>query len=365
MDMIKRFITCYVPVHACNFRCSYCYLSHHKNIDAYGGGIKPLVMEPEKIAKSLSVERLGGVCYFNLCAAGETMLHKEIVPLVQALTRQGHYVDIVTNGTISGSIDKLIETCSDEQKDHIFIKFSLHYLQLLEKSLIATFVSNVNKIRNFGISYSIEVTPHDELVPYIDELKSFSMKEFGALPHITVARNEGTSKIDLLTKYSKEEYSDIWSTFDSKLFDFKLSVFNQRREEFCYAGSWSLAVNLEDGNYSQCYIGSRLGNIKEMDKPINFRPIGKCREPHCFNAHAFLAFGNIPEIQTPTYLEERDRVCEDGSHWVSEKMGDFFKTKTYQTNKKLTIEEQKKIKQKEMIYRFEDLCLRMKGKLEK
>ena len=214
MDMIKRFITCYVPVHACNFRCSYCYLSHHKNIDAYGGGIKPFVMEPEMIAKSLSIERLGGVCYFNLCAAGETMLHKEIIPLVQALTRQGHYVDIVTNGTISGSIDNLIETCSDEQKDHIFIKFSLHYLQLLEKSLIATFVSNVKKIRDFGISYSIEVTPHDELVPYIDELKRFSMKEFGALPHITVARNEGTSKIDLLTKYSKEEYRDIWSTFD-------------------------------------------------------------------------------------------------------------------------------------------------------
>lgn len=124
-------------------------------------------------------------------------------------------------------------------------------------------------------------------MPYIDELKRFSMKEFGALPHITVARNEGTSKIDLLTKYSKEEYRDIWSTFDSRLFDFKLSVFNQRRKEFCYAGCWSLAVNLEDGNYSQCYIGSRLGNIKEMDKPINFRPIGKCREPHCFNAHAF------------------------------------------------------------------------------
>ena len=46
-------------------------------------------------------------------------------------------------------------------------------------------------------------------------------------------------------------------------------------------------------------------------------------------------------------------------------MGDFFKSKTYQTNKQLSIEEQKKIKQKEMIYRLEDIRLRLKGKLEK
>lgn len=77
-----------------------------------------------------------------------------------------------------------------------------------------------------------------------------------------------------------------------------------------------------------------------------------------------MAFGNIPEIQTPTYLEERDRVCEDGSHWVSEKMGDFLSQKHIKPISNYQLKN-KKIKQKEMIYRLEDIRLRLKGKLEK
>ena len=96
--------------------------------------------------------------------------------------------------------------------------------------MMSKFIGNVNRIKNSGISYTIEITPHDELVPFIDEIKEFSIREFGALPHITVARNEGTDDIALLTKYSREEYYNIWSQFDSALFKFKLSIFNQNRK---------------------------------------------------------------------------------------------------------------------------------------
>ena len=340
MDKIKKFITCLVPVHACNFRCSYCYLSHHPEDNAYGRGIKNFVEPPERITKFFSIERTEGICYFNLCAAGETMLHPQLIELVSELTKQGHYVDIVTNGTISKAIDNLTIQLNDDQKKHLFIKFSFHYLELISRKMLDQYIDNVNKIKQNGISYTIEITPHDELIPYIDEIKEFSMKHFGAWPHITVARNEGTKEIELLTKLSREEYYKTWSVFDSAMFDFKFSIFNVKRCEFCNAGSWSLSVNLEDGCYDQCYGGERLGNIIDIDRPIYLHAIGKCREPHCFNGHAFLGFGDIPQIGTRmTYADERDRVMVDGNHWLQPSVLDFFSSKLIESNVELTEQE--------------------------
>lgn len=342
MNKISKFITCYIPVHACNFRCQYCYLSHHVNDDAYGGGIKPLAVTPKEFASFFSIERLGGSSYFNLCAPGETMLHPELIELVYSITKMGHYADIVTNGTLTNKFDELIERLDDDCRKHLFIKFSLHYLELLEKKKMDIFLKNVEKIKESGISFSIEITPHDELVPYIDEIKAFSVEHFGALPHITVARNEGTKEIALLTKYSREEYKKIWSVFDSDLFDFKFALFNEKRKEFCYAGLWSLAVDLERGIYRQCYGGDVLGSIKEINKPINFRAIGKCRQPHCFNGHAFLGCGDIPEIKGPTYAEERDRITINGEHWFSKPIREFFSSKLEESNDQYS-EKQKKV----------------------
>lgn len=164
MDKIKRFITCLIPVHACNFRCMYCYLGHHNNDAVYAGGIKPFAAEPKEFVRFFSKERLGGPCYFNLCAAGETMMHPKLIDLVFEITKEGHYADIVTNGTLERKFDELIERLNDNQKKHLFIKFSFHYLELKKKGIMSKFVGNVNKIKNSGISYSIEITPHDELV---------------------------------------------------------------------------------------------------------------------------------------------------------------------------------------------------------
>lgn len=330
---IKRFITCHVPVYACNFRCSYCYVGQHQN--AYQDGIKQFIFDPEAISRFFSVERLGGFCYFNMCGNGETLLHPQIIELVSFLTKQGHFVDIITNGVLTDKFRKIIETFDEFQKSHLFIKFSYHYLELKKRNLMNTFIDNVNMIKDSEISYTIEITPHDELIPYIDEIKEFSLKNFGALPHITVARNEDTKEIALLSKYSKEEYGKIWSVFDSPLFDFKLKIFGEKRTEFCYAGEYSLYCNLATGDYFQCYCGDWLGNIKNLKKAIHFRAIGKCRLPHCFNGHAFLSFGNIPELKTPTYAEERNRTMGGGIEWLKKNTADFFNTKTSENNENI------------------------------
>lgn len=360
-DKIKKFITCLVPVYACNFRCHYCYLAQHNN--AYRNGIKNFIMNPQKIAESLSVERLGGICYFNLCAAGETLLHPQIIDLVDSLTRIGHYCDIITNGSLEKKFNELSCKLDFEQKKHLFIKFSFHYLELKERNLLDLFVKNVNIVKQAGISYSIEVTPNDKLIPYINELKAFSINAFGAYPHITVARDESVKSIALLTEHSKEKYRKIWTTFDSDLFKFKMSIFNQYRTEFCYAGLWSLWINLETGYYAQCYKGDRLGNIKDINKPLNFRAIGRCKQPHCFNGHAFLALGNIPEINAPTYTSERDRITAMGEHWLSEDIRLFFSTKLYENNTLLSIKEQRKLLANNCVLHVINLALKTKDKL--
>lgn len=327
-EIIKRFITCNVPTSVCNLKCSYCYIRQLKRDDMKS---ETFVLSGQELGKLLSIKRLGGICYFNLCANGETLLHPELMDLIDALTSQGHYVDIITNGTIGKRINELVNHLNVSQQCHLFIKFSFHYLELIRTGLIDQFIDNVNKIKKSFISYTIEITPHDELIEYIDEIKRFSLLNFGALPHITVARNENTKNIELLTELDKDSYSKIWGQFKSKLFDFKFSIFNEKRKEFCYAGDWTLKLDLQTGEYKQCYKGCILGNICD-NKPINFRAIGKCPLPHCFNGHAFLALGNIPELVTPMYSEERNRIMSNGEQWLKPYCNAFFSTKLYEAN---------------------------------
>lgn len=326
-DTIKRFITCYVPVTACNFQCTYCYLRNLKDRE-----IHKFCITPEKIAQKLSVENLGGICYFNLCADGETMMHPQLIELISLLTQQGHYVDIITNGTIKNKFEELIASLSELQMKHVMVKFSFHYIQLKEQNLLSKFVDNVNLVKNTAISYSIEITPHDELVKYIDEIKEFSIDNFGALPHITVARNSDTKGIALLTTMNRDDYKRVWGQFDSTMFDFKFSTFNKKRHEFCYAGDWSIKLDLGSGEYKQCYEGIVLGSICD-DEPLHFKAIGKCRLPHCYNGHAFLALGTIPELECPTYAQERARKCLDGSYWLKPDIYDFFSTRLFDANR--------------------------------
>ena len=360
---IKYFIGCGVPIYSCNFRCQYCYLGQHPNNNS---GLMPFSEKPEYISEFFSVERLGGYAYFNFCASGETMMHDQLISLVSLLTTQGHYCDIITNGTISKRFDELIDVLDEEQRKHIMIKFSYHWLELKKRNLLELFINNLYKIRDAGISYTLEITPHDELIPYIEEIKTFSLENFGALPHITVARNEATKDIELLTKKSREEYKSIWSVFDSTMFDFKFSIFNKKRCEFCYAGLWSLQLNLGTGDYFQCYGGDYLGNIK--NKKLCLRAIGQCREPHCFNGHAYLTYGVIPEIESPTYNEMRDRITKEGAHWIQTDARAFFSTKLSDEHELLSKEEKKKIlkasKMKSLFSSFKITSQKVKRKIK-
>ena len=52
------------------------------------------------------------------------------------------------------------------------------------------------------MSFSIEMTPYDDLEPYIDEIKNYCMEHYGALCHVTIPRDMLTKEIKLLSKHS-------------------------------------------------------------------------------------------------------------------------------------------------------------------
>lgn len=343
-NKIKRYIDCNVPVKTCNFRCHYCCITQRMQFD---DKLPEFKYSAEHIGKALSKERFGGTCFFSFCAEGETLLPPEMPAIIKAVLEQGHYVSVVTNGSVSKRFDE-IASFPKELLSRLFFKFSFQFLELKRLKMMDKFFDNINKMKEAGCSFSLELTPNDEVIPYFDEIKEVCLSKVGALCHVSVARDNGKQDKPILTNYSEDKYKEIWSTFDSKMFEYKLSVFNKKRNEFCYAGDWISVLSLGTGHLSNCYKGKVIQNIYEdIEEPIRFSAIGNnCKEPHCFNAHVFLTFGAIPEHESPTYADMRNRITTDNTEWLTPQMKEFMNSKLKDSNALYTEEEKKKANKK-------------------
>lgn len=326
---IKKYISCHIPYKCCNFRCSYCYV---RQLTDFSNEMIHFA-SPEYIRRAFSRKRIGGTALVNFCAAGETLLHPEVVPIICAFVEEGHYVSVVTNGTIAASFQEFVDRKVDLKK--FFFKFSFHYAQMKQKNLLDTFWGNVNLIKKHGASFTIEVVASDDVIPYMDEIKDNCLRNAGALPQLTLPRDDRTKEINLLVNEENiEEYQNVWSEFDSELFKYKLEILHVKRKEYCHAGDWSLQVNLKTGEVSQCVGHPTIFNIyDDICKPIGTVPVGeKCRLPYCYNGHVYLTLGDIEGIQSPTYYDVRDRQTADGGHWFTPQMREIFSQRLYQNN---------------------------------
>ena len=118
-----------------------------------------------------------------------------------------------------------------------------------------------------------------------------------------------------------------------------MKLLGVKRKEFCYAGDWTLYVNLYSGDAAPCYAQPSDQNIfKDPNKKIHFRAVGRhCREPYCINGHAHISLGVIPEYDSPTYEKVRNRVRADGSEWFTEDCKEFFSTKLCESNNEYSL----------------------------
>lgn len=358
---MKRFIDCYIPTETCNLRCHYCYIAQHRK---FNNKIVKFDYEPAYIRKALSKERLGGTCMLNLCAGGETLIAEEVIWVIKALLEEGHYLMVVTNGTLTNRFQEIAKF-PKELLDRLFFKFSFHYLEFLRLNLLDRFFENVKMMKDAGASFTVEITPSDELIEHIDDIKKVCMEKLGTLCHITIGRKD-SGDIPVLTEKTFDEYKEIWKTFDSDLFKFKSEIFYKKRKEFCYAGEWSFYLNLATGDYKQCYCGVKLGNIYEnIEKPIKLLAVGNnCTQPHCYNGHAFLSFGCIPELKTPTYDTLRNREV-NGEAWLTDSMKKFMQCKLVDSNKEYSQNQKNIINAKNISRKFKNKILKVKNRITK
>lgn len=322
MDKLCRFIGVFVPNTVCNLRCPYCYLQYRK-CDKHK--FPKFNYTPEEFKKILSRERFGGTCMINFTADGETLLDPQMIDYIFAVLEEGHFIEIITNATVTSAFEK-IAAFPKEMLERIMFKCSFHYLELKKRGWLDRFFSNIRMIRDAGASFTVELMPHDDLIPFRKEIYDMCVCEVGAPCHLTVGRDASVpDKLPLLTKLSRDEYAKVWSMFNSKMFDFKLSVFEERRTEFCYAGEWMMPFYMGTGLMTQCYRSCRSVNIVENpNRKIRFKAIGHfCQSPHCWNSHAWMTFGCIPSLRTPHYDTMRNRVCADGSEWLQPRFKAF------------------------------------------
>ena len=332
---VKKVLLFRIPMSICNFRCHYCYLAQRP---VHYQGVQPeMKYSPEQVARALSTERVGGPAFMNFCADGETLLTKDLDKYVKALVQQGHYAEIVTNLSVTNALDKYLAWNKD-LLGRVEFKCSFHYLELKKHNLLDRFADNVHKIWAAGASANIEITPTDELIPFIEEVKAYSMREFGALPHLTIARDDRTKGIDYLTHLSQEAYRETWSVFQSEFWEYKRSVFGKKQRRFCYAGAWSLYIDLTTGHARQCYEGKDLGDVfADPDTELPLSPIGRCPIAHCYNAHALLTLGCIPHDNKIHYGDLRDRDSSrtdlNGGHWLRSDLKAFFNSQLKESNR--------------------------------
>lgn len=331
---MRRFIDVLIPSPTCNLRCHYCYVPH----DIKSNKASPFCFKAKHIGRALTKRRLGGVCHFNICGVGETLIPREIVDITREILRRGHYVMIVTNGTISGRFRQFARF-PKELRSRLGFKFSFHYLELVKRGMLEIFFDNIDLVKQSGMSFSVEITPSDELEPHIKEIKKVCSERVGALPHLTIPRNNRVPDIVLLSRHSMEDFMKIWEEFDSEMLRFKKSTWGIKRHEYCYAGAWSGLLNIGSGLLLACYGSKITQNIfEDLKKPINFVAVGKgCSLPHCVNSHAFLTLGNIPKING-VYANIRNRKNEnDGSEWLNRKMKRFLSRRLENYNKQFSV----------------------------
>ncbi len=327
-EKMKKYIGLHITENNCNFDCEYCYLALNPQ-RRYADLNRRNPHLPQYVRSCLSYKKLGGSCLIGITGSGETMLADGINDLCIELLKEGHYLHIVTNGTVINKIQDLISRAGEYSR-HIIFKLSFHYNELKKHNLLDRFSEVVRLIEESKASYTIELLPYDGIIDFISEIKDYSFKNFGALPQLTIARDEkrGTR---LLSDMSFEKYISTWKEFDSEMLELRRQLYMTKGKN-CLAGPLGFFVDLFSGNVKHCVYHEVVGNIYLNDlSEIDLTKVGNtCPLPYCFNCHVYAALGILPVENVLTYGEIRDRVKTDGSHWIKEEMMSYLKVKLYQ-----------------------------------
>lgn len=342
--IVKR-INATISTSGCNLRCEYCYLAQvkHKNHE----NTKALRYSLETIFKACSKQRLGGTCIIQLIGDGETLLPSDVIPLIRGLLKEGHYVVVINNGTMTARIHELIEcTELDETIDHLMFTFSLHFLELEKRKLLDIFEDNINYVKMKKVSFDISLVCSDDYIAAADRIHGFCNQNLGGVvPSVLPADqyDTGGNHIGMLSSYNQEiYYRNIKRAFPSFDIKYREDIENTDNHQFCYAGSWCFYVDFTTGRYSQCLRneGPEHNFFEHLDEKLMAEPVGnRCRAPYCICGWT-KTLNLIPGASK--YEGVKKYINEPKYKYMSEKMLRACYSNFAETNKEYT-EEQKNI----------------------
>ncbi len=288
MENIAKMINGRIHTAGCTLSCDYCCLAQveHKN-DRETYALKyPL----ETVLKACSKERLGGTAFIQIIGDGETLLPKDAVPLIHGLLKEGHFVQVITNGTLGDRIRELVEKAEkDKLKDHLLISFSLHFLELEKRNLLESYAENVNYVKEQGVSFRVSIVCGDGYLEAADRIHKFCREK---LEGITL--NVGSTKefdktgncTGIYSKYSKEVYYEkVRESFSSHNFEYISDLEEMDNHKFCYAGKWYFQLDFTTGMYSQCLMNEGFSHnfFEHLEEELETEPVGTgCRASFCW-----------------------------------------------------------------------------------
>ncbi len=177
-DKIVKMINGTIHTSGCTLNCDYCYLaqSDHRNDRETYALRYPL----ETVLQACAKKRLGGTAFIQIIGDGETLLPKDAVPLICGLLKEGHYVQVVTNGTLQNRIHELVEMVEkDGLVSHLLLSFSLHFLELEKRNFLEIYAANINYVKEKGISFRISLVCGDEYLEAADRIHAFCKEKLG------------------------------------------------------------------------------------------------------------------------------------------------------------------------------------------
>jgi MoaA/NifB/PqqE/SkfB family radical SAM enzyme len=337
-DKYKIFIECSVPGTACNFRCSYCYVSQLN--DLTNRTIAKYEYPPNIVGKALSQERIGGCAYINVCGEGETLLSKQLPEYIKEMLLQGHYVNIYTNGTIDSAFEEF-DKFPAEFLTRLSFSFSLHWIELLRTNLLKNFFNNFNKMKNSGCSMVCNMVLDDSYLPCVEQIKESCLDNIGAYPQISFPKKANKNGNYTAFCKDREATEKIGDSFNSPYFDFTKKYFDYDRKFFCYAGAWSFCLNLETGNITKCYEHAIKQNIfQDIYKKIKYEAVGNYCCSKCCGGGLLLPQGLAPELNVCSYIELKDRPK---ANWYTKKFINFLSQQLRANNKEYSSMQKKYI----------------------
>lgn len=315
---IKHF-SCEIGSCICNMNCSYCY------VDFSNPKLKHSAQFPHSIEymlKAVSRKRLGGAAFFNMCGEGETLLKPGYIELVKGLLADGHYVGIITNGTVESKINELI-LLNEDFKKRLLVQCSIHYLELKKQNKLDIYFDTINKLKKNHISVCMTMPGADEYIPYIEEIKNKCLNKTGMLPVISPIRRETNfnEEFPLGSRLSWKEYYKVWEPFKSNAFEMRSKTLG-KFEGLCYSGISSAWINFVTGEIRTCIPGERMDNIyDDITRKINFKKEShKCPYGFCSHNNLFLSGRQIGNDTLLTWYQNFINKDEQGNSTYTEEM---------------------------------------------